>query len=57
MPDKSKKKHKKDSQLLIRIDKQTRDEFVHLCEQQNTKAAKEIRRFILSYIKRHQPRD
>ncbi|WP_156413629.1 hypothetical protein [Lacimicrobium alkaliphilum] len=56
MPSKS-KKSKKDSQLLIRIDKQTRDEFVQICEQQNTKAAKELRRFIQSYIKRHQSQD
>ncbi|MDF2180050.1 hypothetical protein P2G88_17480 [Aliiglaciecola sp. CAU 1673] len=56
MPDKSKKdkKSKKDSQLLIRIDKDMRDQFIELCEARDTKAAKEIRKFIASYINEHQ---
>ncbi|GAB3030743.1 hypothetical protein [Bowmanella dokdonensis] len=48
------KKNKKDSQLLIRIDKETRDLFLELCDKQNTKAAREIRRFIQGYIDSHQ---
>ena len=49
----NKKKKKKDSQLLIRIDRETRDRFLEVCDQQNTKAAREIRRFIQQYIDSH----
>ena len=50
-----KKKHpkykSKDSQLIIRINKGERDEFVALCEALDTSAAREIRRFIRAYVK------
>ena len=52
-----KKKHpkykSKDSQLIIRINKQERDDFVQLCEALDTSAAREIRRFIRQYVKEH----
>jgi len=41
---------KKDSQLIIRISGKERDEFVSLCEQLDTSAAREIRRFIRRFI-------
>ncbi|WP_172449423.1 hypothetical protein [Bowmanella denitrificans] len=53
MPSKDKKKKKKDSQLLIRIDKEMRNTFIELCEQQDSNAAKELRSFIQSYIEQH----
>ena len=53
MNDKNKKKKSKDSQLVIRINKKERDEFVSLCEHLDTSAAREIRRFIRDFIKEH----
>ncbi|AYA01671.1 MAG: hypothetical protein WB445_13165 [Acinetobacter sp.] len=48
------KANKKDGQLLIRINTAERDEFVHLCEHLDTSAARELRKFIRSFIKKHQ---
>ena len=48
---KKKKAQKKDSQLLIRINGAEREEFISLCEELDTSAAREIRRFIRSFIK------
>ncbi|MBY6153224.1 hypothetical protein KUV47_08380 [Vannielia litorea] len=45
------KKDRKDSQLIIRIKKDERDAFVDLCEQLDTSAAREIRRFIRAFVK------
>jgi len=49
-----KKKGKKDSQLLIRISGADRDRFVALCEELDTSAAREIRKFIGRFLKEHQ---
>jgi hypothetical protein len=46
-----KKQGKKDSQLIIRINAKERDDFVALCEELDTSAAREIRRFIRSFHK------
>jgi hypothetical protein len=46
---------KKDSQLLIRINSSERNEFVSLCEELDTSAARELRKFIRSFIKKHKP--
>ena len=55
MSDKPKHKNKnKDSQLVIRINKKDRDEFVNLCDELDTSAAREIRRFIRDFIKQHE---
>lgn len=51
---KAKKKTKKDSQLVIRLNKQDRDEFVSVCDELDTSAAREIRRFIKGFLKDHQ---
>lgn len=51
MRDKNKKQKSKDSQLVIRINKKERDEFVSMCEDLDTSAAREIRRFIRDFIK------
>ena len=49
-----KRKKKKDSQLLIRINSEERDHFMALCEELDTSAAREIRRFIKTFIKQHE---
>ena len=48
-----KKAKKKNSQLVIRINDQERDEFVSLCEELDTSAAREIRRFIRDFVAEH----
>lgn len=49
------KANKKDSQLLIRISISEREQFLQLCEQLDTSAAREIRRFIRGFIKQNTP--
>ncbi len=53
MADKNRKKNKKDSQLIIRISKDERKEFVDLCDDLDTSAAREIRRFIKEFLNEH----
>ena len=48
-----KKPGRKDSQLILRLDKEERDEFISLCRQMDTSAAREIRAFIRDFTKRH----
>lgn len=47
----SKASGKKDSQLVLRLDKAERDAFVDLCKRMDTSAAREIRRFIRLFLK------
>lgn len=47
--------NKKDSQLLIRINQEERDRFIDLCEELDTSAAREIRRFIRIFLNEHSP--
>ncbi len=56
MPSKKKPKKKslKDSQLIIRISKSDRNQFVSLCDSLDTSAAREIRRFIRDFLKEHE---
>lgn len=54
----SKKKDKKsgnskDSQLILRIDKEDREAFVSLCKDMDTSAAREVRHFIRRFLKEH----
>ncbi|WP_241488817.1 hypothetical protein [Shimia sp. SK013] len=51
--DKARRKSKKDSQLVLRLDKEERDAFVDLCKDLDTSAAREIRRFIREFMKEH----
>lgn len=46
-----KKKSRKDSQLIIRINGEERDRFIELCDELDTSAAREIRRFIRKFMK------
>lgn len=47
----TKKSNKKDSQLIIRINGEEREQFVQLCEELDTSAAREVRHFIRDFIK------
>jgi len=49
-----KKKTRKDSQLVIRISGEERERFVALCEEIDTSAAREIRRFIRDFLRQHE---
>ena len=51
---KSKSKTKKDSQLIIRINGDERDQFVSLCDELDTSAAREVRRFIRDFLRQHE---
>lgn len=53
---KPKKKNLKDSQLIIRIAASDRDRFVSLCDELDTSAAREIRRFIRGFLKENDDR-
>lgn len=44
------KKLEKDSQLLIRVNRKERDRFMEICEELDTTAAREIRRFMREFI-------
>ncbi|KCV80913.1 hypothetical protein ATO10_14719 [Actibacterium atlanticum] len=46
-----KKSSKKNSQLVLRLDKEQRDEFVERCKELDTSAAREIRGFIRRFLK------
>lgn len=48
-----KKPVKKDSQLILRLDKDERDAFVQLCKDLDTSAAREIRGFIRRFLKKN----
>ena len=48
-----KKQKKRDSQLVVRISGDERDEFIALCEAMDTSASREIRRFIKEYLAAH----
>ena len=56
MPDSKKEKTakkakvKKDSQLVIRLNGEMRDDFIALCDEMDTSAAREIRRFITAFL-------
>ena len=45
-----KKKSGKDSQLILRLDREDRDAFVALCKDMDTTASREIRRFIRDFL-------
>ena len=53
MSEAKKTKVKKDSQLIIRINQTERDRFVQLCEDLDTSAAREVRRFIRGFLDEH----
>jgi hypothetical protein len=52
-----KESNKKDSQLIIRINGEQRDKFVSMCEDMDTSAAREIRRFIKEFLTENKDED
>ena len=44
---------KKDAQLILRLDKDERDEFIKLCKKMDTSASREVRAFIRAFLKKH----
>lgn len=52
-----KKAPKKDSQLIIRINGEERDQFVTLCEELDTSAAREIRKFVRHFLEEYHSSD
>lgn len=51
---KKQKKNPKDAQLVIRVNKADRDEFISLCEDLDTSAAREIRAFMKRFVREHE---
>ena len=51
----AKKKEKKNKQLVVRLNEEVRDQFVSLCYDMDTSAAREIRRFIKKFIADNSP--
>ena len=49
-----KAKGNKESQLVIRLDKELRDQFVAACKDVDTSASREIRRFMKNYLLRYE---
>ena len=49
-----KKKSKKDAQFVLRLDRELRDHFVEICQELDTSAAREIRRFIKQFVRRYE---
>ena len=47
-------KAKKEAQLDIRLDKDLRDQFVDACQQLDTSASRELRRFMKKFLVRYQ---
>jgi hypothetical protein len=58
--DKSKRKRKvkkKDSQLVVRINRDERDAFIDICDELDTSAAREVRGFIRDFLQKHPSED
>ena len=49
-----KNKPKKDAQLVLRLNSDLRDRFVDACEDVDTSAAREVRKFIKRFLRRYE---
>ena len=47
-------KKKKNAQLVLRLNRELRDRFVDACQDLDTSAAREVRRFIKKFLKRYE---
>ena len=47
------KKHRKDAQLVLRLNRDQRDRFIDACNDLDTTAAREVRRFIKRFLRRY----
>lgn len=52
-----KEKKKKNAQLVLRLNKELRDRFVEACQELDTSAAREVRRFIKKFLKQYENGD
>ena len=52
-----KSKGKKEAHLVIRLDKDLRDKFVAACQDVDTSASREIRRFMKNYLAHYERGD
>lgn len=50
----NKEKKKKNAQLVLRLNKDLRDRFVDACQDLDTSAAREVRRFIKKFLKSYE---
>ena len=50
-------KSKKDAQLVLRLNKDLRDRFIDACQDLDTSAAREVRRYIKRFLKRYERGD
>lgn len=53
-PKNKEKKKGKDAQLVLRLNRELRDEFVRVCKELDTTAAREVRRYIKRFLKRYE---
>lgn len=56
MAEKEKKKKepkKKNAQLVLRLEKNLRDDFIEACQDLDTSAAREVRKFIKRFLRRY----
>lgn len=53
-PKSKSKKRKKDAQFVLRLESSLRDRFIEICQDNDTSAAREIRRFIKRFIARYE---
>ena len=49
-----KEKKNKNAQLVLRLNKDMRDRFVEACQDLDTSAAREVRRFIKKFLRRYE---
>ena len=50
---KSRKKNKKEAQIVIRLERDIRDRFVAACQELDTSASREVRRFMKQFLRRY----
>lgn len=49
-----KEKKSKNSQLIVRLNKEEKDAFIELCDDLDTSAAREVRHFIRKFLKQNE---
>ncbi|MDJ0749345.1 MAG: hypothetical protein QNJ11_07660 [Woeseiaceae bacterium] len=52
-----KEKKKKNAQLVLRLNRELRERFVEACQELDTSAAREVRRFIKKFLKQYENGD
>lgn len=49
-----KRQKKKNAQLVLRLNKEQRDQFIDACRDLDTSAAREVRKFIKRFLRRYE---